>query len=87
MTENDSDADVLLATDLAARIKPLLAGRGPGVQGAALVELVALHLAGHPEQAREHVLTLHIDAVRQMVPVMEHELFGKAGHPGNINGG
>jgi hypothetical protein len=32
---------------LANRIKPLLAGHSPFVQGAALAELVSLWLAGH----------------------------------------
>ena len=41
---------------LADEIRPMLAGHGPPVQGAALVKLVSLWLAGHPEAGRREVL-------------------------------
>jgi hypothetical protein len=83
----DADADAILrrAIDLAARIKPLMTGQGPDVQGAVLVELVARHLAGHAKRERSYLLALHIKSVRDMIPVVEEELFGTAGHPGNRN--
>jgi hypothetical protein len=62
------------ALDLAARIKPMLAGNPPGVQSGALVELVALFLAGHPPEVRESVAAVFLDAVMEMVPVVEREL-------------
>lgn len=85
MNPNDAaEAAVRRAESLADSIKPLLAGQGADVQGAALVQLVALHLAGHPAPMRERMLKLHMDCVRQMVPVAEGELFGPGGHPGNL---
>jgi hypothetical protein len=76
-----SDAEALRARVLANALKPLLAGHGGGIQGAALVELVALHLAGHPPQVREQMLALHVETVRELVPVVEREIFGPSGHP------
>lgn len=80
----NADADdwaVHRARSVADSIKPLLAGHGGDIQGAVLVELVALHIAGHPPQMREGMLSLHVDSVRHMVPVVESELFGPRGHP------
>jgi hypothetical protein len=85
MHEIDAEEAMRRSTALADQIRPLLSGHGPEVQGAALVQLVALHLVGHPAQARESVLAMHNDAVRSLIPVVEEELFGTAGHPGNTN--
>lgn len=81
--DQESEACVQRARSVVEQLKPLLAGHGPDVQGAALVELVALHLAGHPPQTRAHLLALHCGCVRRMVPIVEGELFGPAGHPAN----
>lgn len=75
------DETVARAEWLVDRIKPLLAGAGPDVQGAALVQLVALHLAGHPPEMRAALLELHARCVGDMVPAIERETFGPAGHP------
>lgn len=77
-----ADAAVHRARGVVESIKPLLASHGPDVQGAALVELVALYVAGHDPALRDSLLQLHGDCVRRMVPVVECELFGPAGHPG-----
>lgn len=81
--DQDSEECVQRARSVVESIKPLLAGHGADVQGAALVELVALHLAGHPSKMRARLLVLHCQCVRRMVPVMEAELFGPDGHPAN----
>lgn len=77
-----SDATVLRAEALADRIKPILAGHGGDVQGAALMQLVALFIAGHAPPLREGMLALHVKSVREMVPIADAQLFGPAGHPG-----
>jgi hypothetical protein len=59
------------------RIRPLLAGHSPEVQGAVLADLLAIFLAAHgvddPDPAvealREEILRLHIDAVRALIPI------------------
>lgn len=65
------------AVVLINRIRPILAGHPPTVQGAALADLVATWLAGHdiPGDAAEtrhwraELLSLHCSAVRELVPV------------------
>src|SRR5262245_21904161 len=50
-------------------IKPHLAGRPPAIQGAALADLLAIWLAGHPAEVREALLAEHISTVRELVPI------------------
>jgi hypothetical protein len=50
-------------------------GRGQFLQGAALVDLVAMYFAGHPPVMREEAITIWIDAMRSMIPVNEERLF------------
>ena len=67
------------AGKLAKRCYPIFKGQDPDIQGAALVDLVARHLAGHvavgDEEAtaamRERLLAALIDAVRQLVPIVD----------------
>lgn len=62
---------------LVDRIKPILAGCPTEIQGGALADCLAIWLAGHcvPDDAagtkafRDELLSLHIDAVRQLVVV------------------
>ena len=60
---------------IAARIKPLLAGHPPEVQGAALADLLSLFIAGHHPAIRDEMLALHFQAVRDLIPVSEMEMF------------
>jgi hypothetical protein len=76
------------ATDVAPivdRIKPLLAGHDPSLQGAILGDLVAIFLAGHAPALREEMLQVHIDLVRQLTELNEKIMFGDAGHPNKNN--
>jgi hypothetical protein len=68
---------VALVTSIADRIKPLLAGQSPDVQGAVLADLLAIWLAGHHVEGDENatrtlraeLLADHCFAVRQLVLV------------------
>lgn len=51
------------------RIRPLLAGRSPEVQGAILADLLAIWVAGHSPQLRQGLLDMHIDMVRELIPL------------------
>ena len=59
------------------RIRPLLAGLDPGVQGAILADLLATWLAGHEFKGdaavtrvlRRDLLASHIEHVRKLVPL------------------
>lgn len=70
-----------LSRQINMMIHPMLAGEGPDVQGACLADLVATWLAGHPPVAREELLQLHVDKVRELIPVNEKIMFGERGHP------
>jgi hypothetical protein len=85
MSTRDVNEILHRARGLIESIKPLLAGQGFDAQGAALVELVALYIAGHAPPLRDELLALHVEAVRLMIPAIERELFGPAGHPGRAS--
>jgi hypothetical protein len=77
-----TDFDVLAMTKeasrLAGKMARSLSGRDPTVQGAALCELVATHLASHvcpgdqrsTDALREVMLEAFIKTVRDLVPIM-----------------
>jgi hypothetical protein len=76
-TIRDASADATLALQIVERIKPILAGQPPTVQGAVLADLLSLWLAGHflmGNAVIESVLETHIQAVRQLLPVSIVEL-------------
>jgi len=68
-------AQIVRQEQLVRVIKPILARNPQGVQGTALMELLALFIAGHHPSLREVALNTHIEVVRQMVPICEAELF------------
>lgn len=56
-----------LSLDLAEKIKPILGGRGPEVQGAVLAELVSLWAVGHHPAIREQIVTDWLRAVHDLM--------------------
>jgi hypothetical protein len=74
VTTDTTDDDLQRARAIVDRVKPIFAGQGGGAQGAALAELLALYLAGHPAPLRDEVLAMHVDCVRRLIPVVENEL-------------
>jgi len=77
---SDADANAILA--IADKIKPLLAGNSPEVQGAVLAELTAIWLAGHrvpgdpraQQSLRAELLAMHIEAVTDLVDPNDQEI-------------
>lgn len=67
--------------DIVARLKPLIAGHGPAMQGAVLADLISLWVAGHEPASREGMMDLLFDHASALVPESEKEIFGEAGHP------
>ena len=71
---------------LIERIRPILAGQPPPVQGAVLADLLATWLAGHIDRTsnqhtdalREELLTHHLATVRALVPVNAAHIHGRA---------
>lgn len=78
---DEASRDAHEAARLCALIAPLLAGRGPGVQGAALADLLAMWIAGHNPDAREELLKNHVEAVRTLVPLNARIIGDKIGVP------
>lgn len=75
-----SDFDEAFAADaLVESLKPLFAGHNPGVQGAALADLLAIWLAGHiivgdadaTRTLRAGLLAHHCSAVRMLVDLYD----------------
>ena len=61
-------SDPTLVREIVERIRPILAGHHPAVQGAVVADLLAIWLAGHQADLREALLENHIDKVRKLVP-------------------
>ena len=55
------------AEALVERIRPLLAGKPPPLQGAVLADLLAIWLAGHDASLRDELLKAHIESVRALI--------------------
>jgi hypothetical protein len=73
------------AERISREIRPLLAGRDPGVQSAILADLLSIWVVGHHPLIREQALRDHVALVEQLVPASEQEIFGKTGHPGRAD--
>ncbi len=73
MYPSDMDPSDVLA--LSARIKPMLEGWPPAIQGATLANLVSLFIAAHRPDLREDVLRAHIATVCEFIPASENEIF------------
>jgi hypothetical protein len=61
--------DPKLVAEIVERMRPLLGGQHPAVQGAVIADLLAIWLAGHQHDIREALLDSHIQHVRELVPV------------------
>ena len=75
MSRNEARRRAIEALDLVEQIRPILATRDEGAQGAALAELLAVWIAGHTagppgqtvHQWREELLQEHIELVRKLI--------------------
>ena len=69
---------------LVESIRPLLAGRSPHTQSAALADLLAIWLASHiihgnpaaTDKLREELLEAHIEVVRELIPINALQIHG-----------
>lgn len=62
------------ATELAKRVHHLFAGHDPGVQGAAIADLAATWLAGHPREIRVAVLREWLKLVARVTEIEAERL-------------
>ena len=70
-----------LSREISLKLQPMLKGREPGVQGAAIADLAAIWLAHWPPAAREELLQMHVGKIRELIEVNEKIIFGEKGHP------
>lgn len=63
------DMDATPVAGMVESARPIFAGRQPHHVGAALADLTAIWLAGHPPEMRETLLALHVDYVRKLIPI------------------
>jgi hypothetical protein len=73
MTETALTREIARAVE---RIRPVLAGRPPEMQGAILADLLAMWLAGHvaadkdaTDVLRNQILFHHVAVVQQLIPI------------------
>ncbi len=55
--------------ELVEQIKPLFASKSPELQGAVIIELTSLWLAGHPKDVREDLLEINNVAIRGLTQI------------------
>jgi hypothetical protein len=70
-----------LAEELVRAVSPLFNGKDPEVQGAALLDLCAIWLAGHHPDLRGEIQAEFFAALPGMIEANERILFGPAGFP------
>lgn len=81
LTHAMATAAMELSKEISLKLQPMLKGRDPGIQGAVLADLTAIWLAGWPPAAREELLDMHVQKIRELIPVNEKIIFGEKGHP------
>jgi hypothetical protein len=90
MTENprrqfvekmSDDQAARLVEQMTDRMKDMLAGFPPEVQGAMLADLTAIWLAGHAPQVRRAIYDVHMETLWPLVEANEKIIFGGKGHP------
>lgn len=70
-----------LSVGLTDRLHAILAGQAPEVQGAAIMQLLALYIAAHHPSIRHETFNAIMSIVPAMVPIAESEIFGPGGFP------
>ncbi len=71
--------EAALALFLSKLMQPHLHGHEPGVQGAALADLVSIYIAGHHPEIREAVFDQWIKSTRSLIEASAKERFGDKG--------
>jgi hypothetical protein len=77
-----TDQKARMVNKMSVRMKEMLAGFPPEVQGAILADLVAIWLAGHAPPLRELIWHEHVKMLWPLVEANEKIIFGGKGHPG-----
>lgn len=78
-----SEQDCAEIDAIVAQARIVFAGHDSKFQGAALANLLAIWLAGHPNFLRGTVLLQTINLARDLVEPLEREIFHGGTHPQN----
>jgi hypothetical protein len=79
--ENDTHLAALEVHAVVVKIRPLLAGREPAIQGAILADLLGYWLAGHAPGDRAAILQGHLEFVEFFTRTNAFELRGETFEP------
>lgn len=63
-----------IVPDLVEKIRPLMSGKDPDIQGAALGELVAIYFVGHPKEIRSKAFHLWLEMVHDLIDIFDDGL-------------
>jgi hypothetical protein len=63
--------------EIVERIRPMLAGKAPPLQGIIVAELTALFIAGHHPDLREQLIKVQDATVRELVALWHDRLWPK----------
>ncbi len=72
--EDELDEDALTATKLFDTMRGMMAGIDPDVQGAIVVQMMALYVACHAPPMRKEVMETMVDAAFQLMEVNIEEM-------------
>jgi hypothetical protein len=75
------DQAARMVAQMTDRMKDMLAGFPPDVQGAILADLTAIWLAGHAPAIRRELYYEHARLIWPLVEANEKLIFGDKGHP------
>lgn len=78
---NYEEADIEVVQEVVDQIRPLLAGKGPHIQGAIIADLVAIFIAAHAPPIREEAKENLFMAIDALVTANEHLMFPDGKHP------
>lgn len=62
------------ASYLLRQVVPLLAGMSEAGRSVGLAQIVALYLATFPAHKRDRWLSIHVESVKQLIPIMINEM-------------
>jgi 2,3-bisphosphoglycerate-independent phosphoglycerate mutase len=76
-----ADQQARLVDQMTARMKEMLSGFPPELQGAMLADLIAIWLVGHAPQIRQYLYREHAKMIWPLVNANEKIIFKGKGHP------
>ena len=75
------DETIAKAKEIVDVVVPLLKDQGPEVQGAVIIQLAAMFIAGHHPDLRDEQLKLLAKTIGRVAPIEAKILFGPTGWP------